>query len=62
MSETKPGPDELKSKKTLFTGDEEDVEGHRQPLGKDDAGPDGLKSKKTLFTGDDDDSVEGHKR
>lgn len=52
------GPDG-QTKKTLFTGEEDDVEAHRQPTTKD-AGPDG-QTKKTLFTGEDDD-VEGHRQ
>ena len=42
------------------TGDDDSVEGHRQPLGKD-AGPEGMK-KLPKYDGSDDDSVEGHKK
>jgi len=48
------------TRKQLFTGEEDDVEGHGQNMKKDDAGPDG-QTRKQLFTGDEDD-VEGHRK
>jgi hypothetical protein len=53
----KDGAPEGQTKKTLFTGEEDDVEGHKN-MSKD-AGPEGQTRKQTYAGGDEDD-VEGH--
>jgi hypothetical protein len=52
---TKPGP-EGTVKHVLFTGEEDDVEGHKKDV---EGGPEG-QVKHVLYTGGDDDDVEGH--
>ena len=43
------------------TADEDDVEGHRQPLPRD-AGPDGQKNLPKFDGSDTDEDVEGHRK
>ena len=54
----KDGAPEGQTKKQLFTGEDDDVEGHKN-MAKD-AGPEGTTRKQTYAGGEDDD-VEGHK-